>query len=324
VRRAIKFLPYERTTFLRGQAIALSGVALATGLRALTNPLVPDGLYFTFLFPVLVATSMLGGVLAGCTTALFGGLVSAYLWVPPAGLTFRPSEMFRLLAFWSSAALIIGVCGLTRIILQELHEARGRAQMLSREMQHRVKNSLMMASAIARQSIRTAASAKEGEEVFQARLMALSRAQELLGDEVDGVVDLRSLLDEVLAPFDPARFTMKGVKVPVPSDVGVSLALLVHEMATNASKYGGLSVEGGTVGLRWAVSDGQCKLDWEERGGPPVGDPVRKGFGTRLMQAAFPRDRGAASVAYEPDGVRCSATFPVGSVIGASSGLETR
>jgi two-component sensor histidine kinase len=85
--------------------------------------------------------------------------------------------------------------------------------------------------------------------------------------------------------------------------------LLLHELSTNATKYGSLSVPRGMVAIRWEAEQNRVRLEWRELNGPPVAAPVRRGFGSRLLKTAFPAECGDASIAFDPDGVRCTVQF---------------
>src|SRR5690348_13509907 len=119
-------------------------------------------------------------------------------------------------------------------------------------------------------------------EAFQARLLALSRAHELLLQHQHDSMDLGELVIALL-PLDGDRFSIDGPSVHLNAQAAVSLSLLLHELATNAAKYGALSSSPGHVELRWLVEGEELLLQWRERGGPPVQPPRTTGFGTRLL-----------------------------------------
>jgi two-component sensor histidine kinase len=298
--------------FWKGQAIAFLAVLSALVCRAIADAFVDNGLYFTFLFPAVLIAGLFGGTWSGVSTAVFGALLIAYVWIPPRfSLQLSGDGNFRLIAFWSVASMVIFLTAFVHTVLDRLAVAEARARTVAREMQHRVQNTLGLVQAIARQTFRAADDFGAAQQVFLARLDALARAQTLLG-ELDGDVGIETLIKAALSPFDMKQFTLSGPAVTLPKDGGVSFALLIHELATNAAKYGALLNAAGSIEIFWTAEPSQkACLIWKERGGPPVIQPARVGFGSQLLRTAFPPDVGDVNTAFEPDGVRCTITFPV-------------
>jgi two-component sensor histidine kinase len=312
VQRALPYLPRGPRPFWRGQAIALASVAVALVCRATVAPFVHDGLYFTLLFPAVLVAGFFGGVWSGVTAAAFGGLVSAYIFVPPVySLRLAGDGLFRLLAFWTSSGLVILLTAFIHAVLDRLAAAEDEAATVAREMQHRVQNTLTLVQAVAHQTFRTAASLQDAREILMERLAALGRAQTLIGEGFEKDVSVRALIHMAIDPFETDQFVIDGPPLIVPRDVAVSFALLIHELATNAAKHGALSTPKGKVEISWLVESAEkgC-LIWKERFGPEVVKPSRAGFGSRLLQTAFPQGKGDVTVAFEPDGVRCRISFP--------------
>lgn len=112
-----------------------------------------------------------------------------------------------------------------------------------------------------------------------------------------------------LDAFPPAQVKMSGAAIDVSPKHALALSLALHELATNAIKYGALSCPGGQVGVQWSVREGMLRLDWEESGGPPVAPPTQKGFGSRLLEEFVGRDLGGnTKLNFDVSGVRCSIT----------------
>jgi two-component sensor histidine kinase len=172
-------------------------------------------------------------------------------------------------------------------------------QMLAGEAEHRVKNVLSLVQAIAHQSF--AKADEKSMQKFVGRLKALSDAQGVL-TRGRTAADLADVVRTAVAPFRAGNnFVITGPMTTIDAQQAVSLALLLHELCTNATKYGALSVPGGKVTIRWDVTDGHYELCWEESGGPIVQPPARKGFGTRLLS----KSNMHATVDYAPTGVVC-------------------
>ncbi|WP_421931310.1 sensor histidine kinase [Phenylobacterium sp.] len=197
--------------------------------------------------------------------------------------------------------------------ITERARAAERRQFLINELNHRVKNTLATVQSIARQTLRTGQSPGEARGLLTARLIALSGAHDILTRENWETADLRDIAAQALGPFEPeagARFEVQGPSVRIAPRAAVALAMALHELATNAAKYGALSTETGRVSVTWslAAGDGQSRLvlDWRERAGPPVTPPSRKGFGSRLLLQGLTADLGAAAqIRYEPGGLTC-------------------
>jgi two-component sensor histidine kinase len=160
---------------------------------------------------------------------------------------------------------------------------------------------------------RAATTAQELAAVLKDRLWALAKSQDLIAATGGRAPALLALCLQVLEPFDLKRFTLDpGLEeVAVSADMGSGLALLLHELATNALKYGALSAIGGRVTLaRGAAPDGRFVLEWRETGGPPVTPPSRRGFGTRLVAAALSAPGGKVAPEFAPEGFRARIEGP--------------
>ncbi|WP_431145549.1 PAS domain-containing sensor histidine kinase [Pseudomonas alvandae] len=203
--------------------------------------------------------------------------------------------------------------------ITERKQAEDRQKTLIDELNHRVKNTLATVQSLAAQTSRNAESAKEGYNRFEARLLALSRAHDLLTRRHWGQTPLASLAQEVLLPIfgaEPGRVTIEGDAVDVDTRVALSLTMTLNELAINALKYGAMSVETGRLSVNWNVqaqSNGNLlTLDWREQGGPPVSPPEREGLGSRLMKRCIERDlSGIFVLTYAPEGVLCRFSFMV-------------
>ncbi len=204
----------------------------------------------------------------------------------------------------------LAMIGVSQDITRRKRDEEHR-NLLAGELSHRVKNSLAMIQAIISQTLRRANSLDEAGETLQARVFAMAAANDILVQQSWEGASLRDLLKRTLAPFgadDGAQFHLAGPDVSLPPRIATSLALAMHEMATNASKYGALSVDEGEVRIVWEIGTDQdtrrLLLRWTEAGGPPVSTPDRSGFGTTLIERVLARDTGGtAKIDYAPHGV---------------------
>ena len=222
---------------------------------------------------------------------------SAYRWVrislTPVSDGGRPSE-------WLGA-------------IEDIHERKVLEEQrltLAQELTHRAKNGFAVVQAIVSQSARGATTVAEMEKILTSRLNAMALAQELVSVHPGESAPLEELLPNVLAPFDLSRFDLAAAPMTVGRTLSMTLALVVHELATNAVKYGSLSGADGRVKLEVRrPDDGRAEISWREFGGPPPLPPGRSGFGTRLLQSALSAYGGAAETRYEPGGLVCTLSF---------------
>ena len=180
-------------------------------------------------------------------------------------------------------------------------------QMLIGELNHRVKNTLAIVQSLAHQTFRGSTSPKESIRTFESRLEALGGAHNLLTRQRWTGAGLKEIVENALAPFCTGdRCTIEGPEANLSPQVAVNLALALHELATNAVKYGALSTEGGEVSVSWTTSSDIFDLVWREEGGPAVKAPEREGFGTRLINRLMASQAGGkVDLDFAPDGVRC-------------------
>ncbi|MCR5879183.1 PAS domain-containing sensor histidine kinase [Phenylobacterium sp. J367] len=198
----------------------------------------------------------------------------------------------------------------TDITDRKRDEARQR--LLINELNHRVKNTLAAVQSIAGQTLRNAPSVAQARSGFESRLMALSRAHDVLTRRTWEGAEVAEIVAGVVQSFGADSFEVEGPNLNLPPGAALSLAMALHELGTNAAKYGALSVAEGRVAVRWEREDGALQLVWQERGGPPVVPPTRQGFGSRLIERGLPRELGGrARLEFAPGGVLCEICVPL-------------
>ena len=224
--------------------------------------------------------------------------------------------LWRNLAITSAIGGFLLLIGLAFAVRMATTIARGEMlhDLLIEELNHRVKNTLAILQSIATQTFRSASRAERAK--FEGRLGALAEAHNLLSQEKWEGSNLKDVIDRVLQPYllnAPERLRMAGPSVPLSPRLAVVLSMILHEIATNAAKYGALSNDTGKVTLDWELlsetANPQLRLIWTETGGPPVTAPVQRGFGSRLIERSA-RDQlgGEATVDFLPRGVVCTLT----------------
>jgi two-component sensor histidine kinase len=209
-----------------------------------------------------------------------------------------------------------GVLVVCRDVTAE-HKARDALSLINEELKHRVKNSLAVLGAVATQTFREKGS-KADLEKYLARLAAFGRAHDLLTAANWASAPLQDVISTALTPYGvgEGRFMLSGPPLIVKSRQALALSLALNELATNAMKYGALSVESGQVSITWSFEphDGepQFVLVWQETGGPPPSEPERAGFGSRLISRVLEDDfSGSVEVTFGSTGLICSLTAPL-------------
>lgn len=202
----------------------------------------------------------------------------------------------------------------------EAKKAEQRQDLLVQELSHRVKNTLAVVTSIARRTMMQTNSKEEFAVAFDGRLQALARAHTLLTRTRWEGSGLREVVEEALAPFrrgQGATFSIEGPERSVDPRTAITLTLVLHELATNAAKYGALSVPDGRVSISWSVvEDGtELELSWIERGGPPPRPSTMPGFGTTLITRSVGHELGGnASLTFPPAGAECRLRIPLESI----------
>jgi PAS domain S-box-containing protein len=194
-------------------------------------------------------------------------------------------------------------------------------ELLVREVDHRAKNLLAVVQAVLSLTPREGEGAERFAEAVSGRIRAMARAHDLLARESWTGAELRGLAAAELAPYAGGvvdRLCLRGPPLRLPAEVAQPVSMMLHELATNAAKYGALSAPAGRLALAWGVADAPggggpaLRLEWEERGGPVLpGPPRRAGFGSRLIERLARQAGGSAAFAWEPDGLRCVLLMPL-------------
>jgi two-component sensor histidine kinase len=197
--------------------------------------------------------------------------------------------------------------------------AEQQQQLLIRELQHRVQNTLATVQAILAATARSSSNIVDFQEAFSARLVALGKTHSILSENDRQIATVLELLRFELEPYDDTtgcRVVLEGPVVGLPAILAVPLGLAFHELATNAAKYGALSDIAGLVTVKWRTEKENDRtmlhIQWSEDNGPPVAEPKREGFGTRLLSKALPAQAGAhVTLNFAPGGLRANMSIPL-------------
>ncbi len=286
---------------------AASCLALATAARWGLSLIRPD-VFFIPYFPAVFFATAFGGYRIGIATAILGGALGVTVSFGEA-----PADFARL----ALLVIYLIVCGLTiwgvehyrsvaaqqRQISKRLMQEEQYRRLVVDEYQHRLKNKLSTIHAVIHLVLQDQPQIWAG---IDQRLRALSAADDLIA-RVDGAgCDIKDLRISELGPYGHVRFTLNGSPLFLPAKLAVSLALMFHELATNAGKYGAFSSPRGLLQVSWSVSDDRLNIIWDETEGPPVETIGEAGFGTKLLKSALSPFNGKTEITFLRTGVHCT------------------
>lgn len=306
----------EYTSWARALLVALPCVLAGYLARLLVDSLITGQVPFVTFYPAVMAASLIAGFRAGLITVLLS--------TPLAVLAFGSQYPYATTAVWLVLASVVAVgCGVAhelrarlRVERDELAQTKQKLELVIREQTHRATNTFAILSALTQQSAQGATNIEDFRDRLTERVRALSSAYSLMSsNDPDSPVQLDNLVKLSLAPFSesfgPRLNVSSGPVVLFAPSAAIPLALCLHELATNAVKYGALSCGSGQVTCDWYErAPGAWALRWSETGGPKVEKPRSSGFGTRMISAALNGVPGGGAVLkFEPEGVRCELAF---------------
>jgi two-component sensor histidine kinase len=294
-------------TPLLGIGFGIVCLGLATLARWGLSLIRPD-VFFTPYIPAVFFATAVGGLRMGIVTALAGGALGVTV---NFSTESADSARIALLAiFWMVCGFTIwgiehyrSIANRQRRISRRLIEEEEYRKLIVGELQHRLKNQLSVIHAVMHQVLDREPKAWASVDH---RLRALSATDDLIG-RVDGAgCDIRDLLLSELGPYGHVRFNLNGDPLFLPAKLAVSLALIFHELATNAGKYGAFSSARGLLQVSWTLSDGRLNVIWDETEGPAVEQVGAAGFGTKLLKSALTPFDGKTEITFLKTGVHCT------------------
>jgi two-component sensor histidine kinase len=278
---------------------------VATAVRVGLGIISPDSAVFAPYYSATLVAALVGGVEAGAVATSLGGIAAYALFVPPEWNleSFRVEQAVSIVLYGTSSVVIIWAAQSYRGLLRRLQGEETARRLLNLELVHRIKNMLAGVQAIVGHSLRDQ---HELLETVSARLAALGATNDLLIRAEWRSAPLRDILVREFAPYGLSRFELHGHDIDCPHAIAILLALIIHELTTNAAKYGALSVPGGRVRIAWRVVADRLAVEWTETGGPPVTEPARAGFGSTLLRSGVRQFQGTIERRFEPTGLSCA------------------
>jgi two-component sensor histidine kinase len=292
---------------LASLGFAASCLALATAARWGLAQIRPD-VFFTPYVPAVFFATALGGLRTGVLTAVAAGALG--ITVNFGNTTADLARIILALIFWVVCGLTIwGVEHYRSIVMQQrqiakrLLEEESYRKLLVEELQHRLKNKSSTIHAVLHQVLENQPQVWAS---IDSRIRSLSATDDLIA-RVDGSgCDIKDLLLSELGPYGHVRFNLNGDRLFLPAKLAVSLALIFHELATNAGKYGAFSSARGLLQVTWTLSEDRLNLTWDETEGPVVDNVGAAGFGTKLLKSALSPFDGKTEIAFLKSGVHCT------------------
>ena len=293
---------------VQAYAFAVVCLCLATLFEALLLWFEPDASQLIAYYPAIALAALYGGIGPGLLVAVIAGVTAGWAWMSPAlSLALRHhGDAVTLATFAFVALIMVFAVDHFRRLARRLENEEQLRQLAVQELAHRLKNKIATIQAIISVQLREQPQLRR--DILD-RLRILTAADDLIEGADGRGAHVRDIAAAELGPYGTSRLTLDGPDVLLPPKYALTVALLIHELATNAAKYGSLSVPGGQVSLRSAVSGTALSLEWRERGGPRVAAPRRNGFGLRLLSRALEPFDGGAKIAFDPPGLVCTMTL---------------
>jgi two-component sensor histidine kinase len=291
--------------------IAMICLGAATALRFAGNWANSDFLFATY-FPAILAAGLLAGIPAAIGVTVASAFIVHLFFVPSYLLSAsqRYGEFIDFFMYLVSATLTISFAHYCRVVLKRLHKRNVANEILARELQHRSKNACAVIDVILRKSL--ADDPERASKVF-GRIKAMMYASDLLTAAQPQLLTLKQLFLQAIAPYGEDRLEAFGPEIAIAPESARHLILIIHELVTNAAKYGALSRLGGRIFVDWQENGKTIILNWKESGGPRIVCAKREGFGSQLITACIKALSGTIEQKFAPDGFACSITFRTGS-----------
>ncbi|HKR87343.1 MAG TPA: HWE histidine kinase domain-containing protein [Phenylobacterium sp.] len=300
-----------------GVLAGLASLMLRYALASVLGPSEP----FLPLFPMILLSALIGGTWSGVTCLIVDLVGAWYLFLgPPHSFVLAQYELGGLIGTSVVGLIILGMVSALFRLVARAKAAAEHERIIAREFAHRMRNTLTLVQAISRRTFTPARPLEDARRDFEARLGALSDAHGALLEASGETAELKGVLIRILRPFGyvpgEPRIRVEGPTVMLRPQAATAVALALHELATNAVKYGALSAPSGRVAVEWRLegeADPELRLTWRESGGPEVVAPPSRGFGSQLIERNLGEALGgSARLEFAREGLRAEIAARVG------------
>lgn len=303
-----RMLEPRKSSWFSDVSTTTIAVATASVVRVTLDPFLGDAVPYTTFYPAVMLSSLFGSPRAGGMTLAAALTVATTMFGNP----LEPSWIGSSMAFLVSGLIILGTSDFVGYVLQELKLSQQRERLANHELQHRVKNTLAIIQAIASQTFRTTKNPDDFRAAFTSRLVALGQTHNILSKNGWENLDLCELVKTSIEPFvdDDDNFLLTGPEVELNPEFAISMGMCIHELCTNATKYGALRPKTrGRIDISWHTSNGEVILTWHEHNKVPItAVSDRQGFGSRLLKIG-PGDGAKTDMKIAPEGAIWSCRF---------------
>jgi len=254
--------------------------------------------------------ALVGGIGPGILAALSGGIIGWWTFLPPTMAFFplTPGAIVSLAAYFVTTLIIVWAADHYRGLTKRLEDEEKFRELAVEELAHRLKNKVATIQSIV--SLRLRDDPQVRDEIVNC-LGSLKATDDLIIAAQGRGARIGDILSAELRPYDVGRISIAGPEILLSPKLALTMALLFHELATNAAKYGALSHSGGKISVRWSRLDPWLNLEWRESDGPPVIAPTHRGFGTRLFLRSLDQFGGKVDATFASSGLVCKLSVPV-------------
>jgi two-component sensor histidine kinase len=283
--------------YLLAAAFVVLASLIRWGLGFFGTPFLP----FTTYYPAVLFATYVGGSRVGIFSAILGGLIGWWAFMPEYFFFTRGRELELLMYVLACGFLIWGADNYRRLA-ERLQKEEDLRKLVVEELAHRLKNKIATIQSIISYQLREQPGLRND---IVARLVALSATDDLIIASHGRGASIRDILSTELGPYELSRISLDGPDILLPPTLALVMTLLVHELATNAAKHGALSCPAGKLSICWSLLKGKVSIEWLESGGPTVGSPSHRGFGSRLLSSALDQFNGSVETTFEKNGLIC-------------------
>jgi two-component sensor histidine kinase len=268
---------------------------------------------FATFFPAVLLAALIGGIGPGILATIAGGTIGwwAYMTPPMVFFPLKPAQIVSLIAYVITCLILVWAAEHYRRLTKRLEDEQKFRELAVEELAHRLKNKVATIQSIV--SLRLRDDPQARDEIVNC-LGALRATDDLIIAAQGRGARIADILSTELRPYDAARISIEGPEILLSPKLALTMALLFHELATNAAKYGAFSHQIGKILVRWSYSDPWLNLEWRESGGPPVSVPNHRGFGTRLFLRALEQFGGKVEATFASTGLICKLSVPLSEI----------